>query len=159
MCLPQSWIAVAALPHALDADESYYIQDHIQPSFADSWFATHCAIITAHAIYKFVWKICAYPNTLHLLLQKKYQILGQDVWGQFRAGSCSLQWNQSSLEHLPLAVAQLVNDKCASLSFPFWDGTILVCHGICEPPWAQYCRFWQLIILVWGLPHEEVYPW
>jgi len=48
---------MAALPHALlgmDADESYLVQDHIQPSFADSCFATHFAIITARTIYKFV---------------------------------------------------------------------------------------------------------
>jgi len=71
----------------MDADESYLIQDHIQPSFADSCFATHFAIITARTIYRFVRKLCAYPNTLHFLLQKKYQILGQDVWGQIPMGS------------------------------------------------------------------------
>jgi len=32
-------------------------------------------------------KLCAYPNTLNLLLQKKYQILGQDVGGQIPMGS------------------------------------------------------------------------
>jgi len=48
---------MAALPHALlgmDADESYHIQDHIQPPYADSCFATHFAIITARAIFKIV---------------------------------------------------------------------------------------------------------
>jgi len=50
--------------------------------------------------------------------------------GTVSSGQLQLTMKPKSLEYLPLAVAQLVNDKCASLYFPFWDGTVLVCHGI-----------------------------
>ena len=114
-----------SLTHTLlgmDADESYHIQDHIQPPFADSCFATHYAIITACAIYNFVRKLCAYPNTLHFLLQKKYQILGQDVWGQIPMEALLPKLSKAkSLEHLLSVVAQLANDKCANCTSVSWD--------------------------------------